>query len=440
MPGRSTARQVSSHPDTQPLFSSASLHYGRGGTIVAFAPSSEGDALRQHMLEMLEPLRPSCSEIVIVDLLVPESLSQLAKLGDRPTWFAISPFGVGERFPLGDPSGASPWAAAGIPFVRLFGDSPAYFPIKHVPSYNNSINAYGHIEHQEFFGRWFSRRNLCLTLPLFPFDRVPVQAVDVARKVSGARIIFPKNGNNPDQLIDFWRRSLPPGVAQALEAVARSCAAAPDQPMDFVGLLCDHFAEFSLDLAGNRRLLFFLTAQLDDYLRRYKSTLIARALLDFPVTIRGRFWDHVEFRGRRAMLDGDSDYSRTRSLIDSALAVVDMSPNTHRGAHDRTLRAAGRYTAFLTNRQQFFVENFPAPERFTFDFSTDSIRDCIDRALSRPQETVEMGIEQGERMRAVLTEARYVEQLTAAIDACTLGCAGRPAGTQNFVDYSAIPD
>ena len=414
------------------------LTYRRGGAILAFAPASEGDALKQILLEVLAPLRPYCDDVVLLDLNDPGWVARFKAAAANPIWFAMSPFGGGEYQAVESKEVRSPWAEAGIPFVRLFGDVPAYFPVKHVQHFANSINAYGHPEHQEFFVRWFAKKAPCVTLPLFPFDTIPKDSVDLDGKAASGKIIFPKNGNCPDRLVKYWRASLPQATSKALESVAEGACAALDQPIDLLAELQRYFAGLGIDLPENQRLMFFLFAQLDDYLRRRKSTLIARSLLGHPVIIRGVNWDHIDFFGKRARHDPDSDYGRTRRLLDESIAIIDMSPNTHRGAHDRVLRAAGRYTAFLTNRQRFYVGSFPAHHSFTFLFNPDAIRECVEAALSRPHDTVEMGVAQAERMRELLTEEKYVEQLVAAVDACALACGNCPSGTQNYVSYQPI--
>lgn len=414
------------------------LTFARGGKVIAFVSGSQGDALRQHTLEMLRPLRPHCTGVAVIDIRDPGWHEQLAAAAQEPVWFAMAPFGGGEVFRAASGEVASPWAEAGIPFVRLFGDTPAYFPSKHFQHFRNSINAYGHAEHWEFYLKWFNAGAPSLWQPLFPLDARPREAVDVDRKLAGSRIVFVKNGNCPDRLVDYWRTQLPPEVARALEAVAEEACGRLDEPYDFAVGVQAWFSRLGIDLGRNRRLLFFMVAQLDDYTRRRKSTLIARSLLDLPVVVRGIHWDHVDFSGRRATHDADSDYTRTRDLFDSSLAIVDMSANTHRGAHDRALRAAGRYTTCFTNLTRFFGESFPDAASFTYRFDEDSIAALVGSALERPLETVEIGFAQAERMRKLLTEERYVEQLVAAIDACALGCGGRPTSTQDFVIYEPL--
>jgi len=141
-------------------------------------------------------------------------------------------------------------------------------------------------------------------------------------------------------LIAYWREALPPAVSRALEAVGEEVCAALDEARDLAVALDAHFATRALDISGCGRLRHFLNAQLDDYLRRVKSTLIARSLLDLPVTIRGVNWEHVDFRGRRAVHDPDSDYTATRSLLDAP----------RRSSTCRRIRTAARTIAFCVHR------------------------------------------------------------------------------------------
>src|SRR5207249_1009738 len=74
-------------------------------------------------------------------------------------------------------------------------------------------------------------------------------------------------------------------------------------------------------------LMPFFAAQLDDYLRRIKSEMIATAILDFPVVVQGDLWSHVDFSGRRARLVQGEDFVASRRVFAEELGVIDMSPN-----------------------------------------------------------------------------------------------------------------
>ena len=411
--------------------------YKRGGTIMVFLGGSDGDALKELSMDIVRPLKDHCGNIVFVDTAKENPLQGLASAAEHEIWFALSFFGGGQDINImKNGEVVNLWAEAGVPFVRVFGDIPAYHPDSHVQVHKNSINLYGHPEHCEFYRRWFNSEGLSLPMSPILYDVLPERPTDFSKKIAGKSIVFPKNGNCPEKLLGYWRSSLPPTITKALEALAMEFTSSTmiDQPVNIAEKLVQYFSNISIDLSQQKRLIFFMTAQLDDYLRRVKSAMITKALLDFPITVRGKGWDHVDFTGKRAKLDTDGDYGRTRQIIDDSLAIVDMAPNTQH-FHDRVQRAAGRYTAFLTNRQKPFTDQFENYKSFTFEFNPDSIRDRVDYALSHPEETVEMGLLQAERMRELNSNERYAESLMNIIDACALSTGKRPEGTQSFVFY-----
>jgi hypothetical protein len=415
----------------------ASLRYERGGTILVFLSGSEGDALKELSQDFVRPFKVHCRDIVFVDLRNENSLQFLAAATAQGIWFALSFFGAGQDINgMQDGELVNLWASAGVPFVRVFGDIPAYFPDAHIQEHPNSINLYVHPEQSDFYRRWIDSRGLSLPMHPILFDVLPERPSDLSRKIAGKTIVFPKNGNCPEKLIGYWRSSLPPTIAKALESIGAelTSAALIDKPVNIAERLVQYFASIDIDLGRQKRLVFFLTAQLDDYLRRIKSAMIAKTLLDFPIIIRGVNWSHIDFTGKRARLDTDSDYGRTRQIIDDSLAIIDMSPNTQ-SFHDRVQRAAGRYTTFLTNRLKPFTEHFENYKSFTFEFNPESIRERVDYALTHPEETVEMGLVQAEKMRELTNDDRYAESLINALDACALASGNRPLGTQNFVIY-----
>jgi hypothetical protein len=132
-------------------------------------------------------------------------------------------------------------------------------------------------------------------------------------------------------------------------------------------------------------------AQLDDYLRRIKSTMLGRVLADFPVDIQGYNWEHVDLSRARARYRPGGDYLESGSQIRNALGVIDMSPNTRLAPHDRPLRAMGLHTLFITNRQTWFDDRFSNAAEFSFDFTEDGIRAKVADVLAHPGRYVELG-------------------------------------------------
>jgi len=418
---------------------SISIKQQCGGKVIWFSADSEGDALASMARDMMDSFSGSSTGVVGINLSKPEDQSLLWEVLAEPIWFVFSPFGGGQDISASRGGRqVNIWEEAGIPFVRVFGDTPAYFPGKHVRRFRNSINCYHDRSHWDFYRRWFADPAYSVLVPPTLLDAIPLEAVDVESKRSG-KIIFPKNGNSPRQLIDYWKAALPPHIATALEQLAEESISKEwiNREPCLDDRLISFFMQNDMDLSASRPLLCFLVAQLDDYIRRVKSAMIAEALLDLPIIIRGRFWDHIDFKGKRAVHDPDSDFVRTRALIDQAPAIVDMSPNTQHSPHDRVRRAVSRGTAFLSNRLSCFDGVLSTPERFSFEFERTAIRTLVEHYVSCPADAIELGIEQATVLRKLYRPEAFVESISRVVDAAALGCGARPAGTQDFVSFAS---
>lgn len=412
------------------------LKQQEGGTVIFFSGLSEGDAIAKLTKAQMAPFAKLAARAEIVDVTQEDWLDSTGRFTSAPIWFAASYLATGQKVNITrNDETSNLWESSGIPFIRIFGDTPAYIPDRHCAVFRNSINAYGHPEHLAFYRRWFRDPALSVLLHPIMIDEAPIENLKLAEKISG-KIIFPKNGNSPAQLRTYWRNALPSSICRALEELAEESIGIDwiDREPRFDDRLLEYFTTKGIDLTAELGLLFFLVAQLDDYLRRVKSTLIAEALLDLPVIIRGRNWDHVDFTGRRATHDPSSDMDSTLALIDQAPAVLDMSPNTQQAPHDRIWRAMGRRTAFLTNRQEFLDTALGiSANRCSFSFEKSAIRALVEHYVERPQDAIDLGMEQYRALSPLFDKSRYVESLRNAVQTVAFAVGSRPPATQNFV-------
>jgi hypothetical protein len=191
---------------------------------------------------------------------------------------------------------------------------------------------------------------------------------------------------------------------------------------------------WDVDAVTNLRLFF--VAQLDDYLRRVKSTLMGEALADLPVEIHGLNWEHVDFSNRRATFVPGGDYTRSKDEIREALGVIDMSPNTERAPHERAMRAFGQYTLCVTNQQRFFGEQFgEAADLFSFRFEKEHLRHRIEEVLANPKRHIELGIEVAEQFRKKHQPMDFAQYMIDTAGLIRLACGSRPAGLQDFFGW-----
>ena len=299
------------------------------------------------------------------------------------------------------------WQGLRIPFITIFGDSPAYFFDRHVMPGNGFAALYGFPEHLHLRKRLPNIKGLVGSLPHVVLDPVPKNTLDFGRKQRGP-ILFLKNGNNPEQLLESWRHSLPESVFLAVTDLASSLVAGMETNLanDIDQLVLQYFRDRLLDANALVNLRLYFTAQLDDYMRRVKSTMIVESLLDFPIEVHGVKWEHVDFHGKRAKLVPGGSYEESKGLIKGALALLDVSPNTGLAPHDRPLRAMGAYTLCLTNEQQWFAERFEHSADFMFRFNPEAIQQKVANVLANPRRYVEIGADVAEKfMKSQPTDA-----------------------------------
>lgn len=404
----------------------------RGGQIIAFYGASAGDALKELTYLSLVPLANDASAIVLIDLNSTNWIDELKFALREPVWFAASFFGVGEIINVDVGDGVvSLWEHFSIPFMRFFGDIPAYFPDSHLMKGMNSLNVYSDPLHVDYFQKWVGKGVGVVAPPLLIKGKIP----DFAKKIKG-KVRFPKNGNSPDSLMRYWRNSLPPMVSKSLFDLAEVCISE-----DMLNA-CPRLDELASGYFEGRGIfgigsstILFVVAQLDDYIRRVKSTIVANAILDLPVVVSGRNWDHVKFDGRRAVLDSNNCFNSTQESLGNALAIIDMSPNTNYLIHDRVGRAIGSKTAFLTNFHPRLVSETISPDQYMFKFEEHSIAQIVESAISNPGETVELGVRQHDCFEYLFNEDIFRTTLLCAIDAISLRLDGRPINTQDFVGF-----
>jgi hypothetical protein len=306
--------------------------------------------------------------------------------------FSFMALGVALTFKSDAGESSNLWEKLGIPFLALYGDSPAYYFDRHVLPGPNFAAIYGFPEHAALRNRLPKINAPVSCMGPVLLDGIAPDEVDFRQKAQG-KLIFLKNGNDPEALRRSWRSLLTPGPLRALEEMASQLATdlndgrlnqIDDQVLEYCGTQ-------GIGIESLPKLRLFFIAQLDDYIRRLKSTLLARAMMDFPVEIRGTGWEHLDFAGKRAVLVDDCDYAQSRQLIRDALGVVDMSPNTSLAPHDRFARALGSHTLCLGNAQDFLARDVPEHAQLSFRFETESIQARIAEALAHPARHVELG-------------------------------------------------
>jgi len=340
-------------------------------------------------------------------------------------WCALTWLGILQNLSVNEErsgTAVNAFDAFGVPLVKLQGDLPAYLEPRHWDIPLNTINLYQAEEFVHYRRRWLPRATALTSLvPPIPMTPMNRDRVDLTTRRRG-KLHFLKNGNSPAGLRDLWRSRLPTSTASLLVAMAEEIERVGTKARPF------HIGDFVADflLASHAicdppsQLIAFISTQMDDYLRRVKSTMIAESILDLPVVVQGSYWSHVDFVGRRAQLVEGQDVDASQAIVEHQLGVIDMSANVDTWPHDRVQRAAGSFALVLTNRQGWLSQHFPGFDGLTFDFEPESIRERVHDAILHPERYIEQALEFGTRFRDVYPREAFSERLTELVDLARL--------------------
>lgn len=404
--------------------------------VLFLSGATMGDALGASGRALRSTFEELGYKFVEVNFSDPDALNLLNRtISSEPVEFAFSHVGIGVDMAgeTSDKREINLWMGTGIPFISLYGDSPAYFFDRHVMPGPGFACLYAFPEHYQFRKLLPQRKGMLGITPLRMSDETPKSQIDFRTKESG-KLLFLKNGNDPNHLINSWREGLPHGAFLMLTDLAADLAGQmhTDKGCNIDAVVCAYFQDRGLDVEALTSLRLLFVAQLDDYLRRVKSTSMAEVLRDFPVQIHGYNWGHVDFSGKRARYVQGADYDGSRKLIAESLGILDMSPNTTLMPHDRPLRAYGLHTLCLTNEQEFFRRNFDQYRSFTFQFDKESLASKVAEVLAHPKRFVDLGVEVAETFRKRFDSRAFGRTMVELASCLRLAAGPRPPGMQDF--------
>ena len=406
-------------------------------TVIFLTGSTRGDtmgAITRSIMGMISGLGIETVEINFNEPAVQAKLDKT--LREKKILFVFSFVAIGRDLNINGENGGPDknlWEALGIPFIAVHGDSPAYFFDRHVNISPLFASLYGFDEHYTFRKRLPKQVGLLGLSPAIVIDPVPRDSIDFRRKEQG-KLVFLKNAGDPTQLKTLWQSACPPKIYQMLLDIAAVLESQihTDLGGDIDSIVLGLFREKGLDVEAMTNLRLFFVAQLDDYLRRLKTVFMADVLSDFPVEIHGDNWNHYDFSGKACTMISGCDYAKSREVIASSLGIIDMSPNTGGGFHDRLERCYGRHTLCLTNEQACVTKLFGANCGLTFTFQREVLQQKIADVLAHPKQYVEIGIETSRIFSATYTPEVMGNFLLEVADTLRIGGTKMATGMQNF--------
>ena len=331
------------------------------------------------------------------------------------------------------------WTVFNVPFISIMGDSPAYFFDRHVNNGPNFATLYGSNENYALRKQLPNLQGVIGLFQPCALDAVPLEQIDFKIKESG-KLYFLKNGNDPEGLKRLWANTLSPTISSMLLDLASELEKQMHTSLgnNIDAFVMGFFEGKGFDIENFTQLRLFFDAQLDDYLRRAKSTFMAKVLADFPVVIQGENWEHLDFSGKRCEFIHGGDYYESHQLYKTGLGIIDMSPNTSTGFHDRAQRAFGAHCLCIGNKQQSFEDTFDNHAETSFTFEKESLQSRIEDVLAHPKRYVEIGVEMARVFNEKYPKERTVKSMIDLASLLRLGSTSNRIVMQDFFIWPPI--
>ncbi len=310
--------------------------------------------------------------------------------------FVLCTSGIGAKIMA---EGQNLWAKLKLPVFNLLLDHPAYLAANHGGLPGPAVLAYMFRDHALYQASDVRAGNMVTSIDYGVPDLNMAPIGDVL-KSGRPRIVFAKTGNSPAALAESWRAA--PRLERLLHDVLDALALERNgfaNVAAFPPLIAQVAAAHRFELQPFDLLSRFLIAQIDDYIRRLKSTAIVKALLPFDVDVFGAAWEHIDSSGAKAKFHGPVEYAALEAGFSSATASLTMNPNIDLSAHDRFFTAIGAGIMPVSDRNSYIAERFPEALPYSFDFSPGSIEAALEKVFCAPETVMETARAMRERTR-----------------------------------------
>ncbi len=346
--------------------------------IVAFVGQNENGILRAHSQAFMALAQPWGLTGTVLDLGDPTWMDQLRSLLEQGVLFAWGHAGIGARLTIG----TTPlWDAVKVPFIAMHSDSPCWMPANHYVASDYVANGYVFQDWLDVQKRLIQSPQISALLPHGVMDHPLRDAI--AWSDRPRRMLFVKTGHAPALHRSRWLQ-LPPRFRAIIEETSAAILAQGVGDITETLLQClDHHG---LYLDQRPDVLLALMQKIDVYVRDCRSTAMVEAMLDLPVDIIGRGWDHMKRLGGKARFHSAVDAAALPRLYAETQFLLNTMPNFAACTHERVLQGFASRCCVVTNENAFMREAFGSlPSYFGVDTEADGLPEQLATLFHSPR-------------------------------------------------------
>ena len=339
-------------------------------TLAAFVGENENGILRSFSQALHDCIAPFGFVGQVINLLEDGWQLQLEKLLGDGLLLAWGAAGIGAHL---NNANVSFWDGVQVPFISVLSDSPSQIPRNHFVRSRFVGNGYMIADWLEMQRRWVRSPQLATVLPQSIMQN-PRRDL-VAWSDREYRMVFVKTGHAPELHRQSWAEWPPRFRAVVEDCVAEALRHGVGDISQSFMASADHHG---LMLEGRVDVLFRLLYAADIYIRDLRSTTMVKALLDLPVDIVGRGWDHLKTGSQRARFHSPVDADTLPLLFANTQFLLNTMPNFSHGTHERVLYGFAARSCVVTNDNAEMRRRFgDLPSFFSVSTEAEALSDQL---------------------------------------------------------------
>lgn len=324
-------------------------------------------------------------EIAKIDIAKPkfsETLSNLLSSGQVD--FAMSFSGLGSDVFVNE---ELVWELHKIPLFNWYCDHPCYYPSRHKISSRWLINGFVFPDHAKYCNEAFNANGMTFQIHLGAPKR-DLSASNIRKPIEkNNRIIYSKSGTNIGEIEKRWQGL--PEISKFILFSAREELLYQNTENAFP-IIRKIAEDKNVYLSPNNRFLLSLILELDMYVRGWRANYILNALLDYPVDVYGKSWDHINWsKAKGASYKGATDLKTNLKILPEYLGCLSMNPLIEDSTHDRVFYSIAENVVPISDSNRFSKSKLPLLENYAFKFDQESIISSMENVLKNPTEALE---------------------------------------------------
>jgi len=310
----------------------------------------------------------------------PNRLIDVLKAGDIT--FALTMSGIATDLAV---SGKLIWEAAKVPLFNWNCDHPSYFPSRHVVRNPFLLHGYVFPDHARYNITHLKPNGAAFAVHLGIPPRSLFPQAPLPPESRNGRIMFTKTGRDTNEIEATWRTYVP-DLQTIVFAAAEELFHRPTA--DALPVLRRLAEQRGIFLDADSRLTMLLIRELDAYTRFRRANLVMQTVLQYPVDVFGKGWDHIASEGAQARFHGPATWRAMIEQLPRYLGCLSTNPLVEDSVHDRSFFALSAGVVPVSDSNAFSRAHMPALEPYNFAFTRERIEQAVDALLTTPAEAL----------------------------------------------------